>query len=311
MKQFGSILLALASLPLLGAAPPRSDVERAFRAQTPARHQGYRDTCAVFSIVAIIEAYLLRDGLADTNLDFSEEWLQYLAGRSSFGESSFIEQDYELIRMYGLADESLYPYSKQVPYRKNPKLIEASDEELLDKASKLYDPAFQAARADARRKLPNLLPHLGGIETIPYEEAKAHLARGEFLLLELDFYCGAWNHNCAGDLGIGRDLTQHNMGVVGFPAPGSLDEKISRQHPSKHSILLIGYDDSVSVPTRVKMNNGELKEFRYQGVFYFKNSLGTYFGKTFNFGGKPYPGFGMITQEYVMRYGKLLKLNWR
>ena len=67
-----------------------------------------------------------------------------------------------------------------------------------------------------------------------------------------------------------------------------------------HSVLLIGYDDTVSVTYKRLMKDGTTKEVTRTGVFYFKNSWNKQkFGKTFKLGKKKIPGFGMIVQDYA------------
>jgi hypothetical protein len=154
--------------------------------------------------------------------------------------------------------------------------------------------------------------HLGKAEVLKSPSAiKESLRRGNFLILDHEFFCGAWNHPCANEMNLGRDALQFSRGIVGFPELGSLDYSRSKADPSSHSILVIGYDDNVTITTKQKMLDGSIREFTYKGVYYFKNSLGTYFGKEFQLGNQKYPGFGMMAQAYAERYGQFTTINWR
>ena len=130
------------------------------------------------------------------------------------------------------------------------------------------------------------------------------------LILEAEFFYGAWNHRKADSLGIERDLNNWNQGIIGYPEEGSMDRKVSPNSPAGHSVLVVGYDDDAVVSTRVKMEDGSYKTFQYKGVYYFKNSWGpANFAATAKIAGVAAAGYGTITQKYAHEYGSFFKFS--
>jgi C1A family cysteine protease len=143
-------------------------------------------------------------------------------------------------------------------------------------------------------------------------EARGLLDSGRPVTLDIDFYYGAWNHRKATEYGISRDQSQWEAGIVGYPESDTIDEQQSRIHRAGHSIVIVGYDDSVEVTTQIAMTDGSTKTFTRKGVYYFKNSWGTEkFGVKFSVEGKNFPGYGMITQDYAHDYGQFYKFGWK
>ena len=139
--------------------------------------------------------------------------------------------------------------------------------------------------------------------------AKTLLRQGIPLTMGHDFFYGAYNHRKATEYGINRDLENWNKGIIGYPEYGSVDRVESRKHRAGHSVLIVGYDDNKEVTTRVKMQDGTIKEFTYKGVYYFKNSWGTgSFGSEMEIDGVRYPGYGMMTQKYAHEFGSFYQL---
>jgi len=87
-------------------------------------------------------------------------------------------------------------------------------------------------------------------------------------------------------------------------APNAEDREKSLENRAGHSILLIGWDDNLSVPKRDAEGNQILNEDgepeMETGFFLFKNSWGTgSFGTANEFG----PGYGWISFDYVREHG--------
>jgi|GEM_PF-545779 len=308
------------------SAATRNDVEGMIRIQTPVKSQGSRGTCSIFSATAMLESLLVSTArFSAAGTDLSEEWLEYVLMTANYSgtDGSNSPQNFQAFARTGSAIESLLPYlgddwttaSTQLSARRcaglqsidlkrcllghrNPYLIGASDAELSTQGSPLFDLEFMRARQSAFELRDTYLRNGQSGEISP-ADAKRLLIQGVAVTLDIDFFYGAWNHRLADTLGIGRSETEWLQGIVTFPAPGSADEAKSRQKPAGHSILLVGFDDDVVVTTRKIMTDGSIKEFTYRGVYYFKNSWGSGgFGTTFTLGGKIYPGYGMMVQDY-------------
>jgi hypothetical protein len=312
--------------------PPRSDVDAMLSFQTPARSQASRGTCTFFSTVGLLESELIEFQGFPKDTDLSEQWLTYVVTRNQVTDGSGSIPNFQALMASGMVNEPVMPYegaqwtsageseaSKKrcggVPSRLLKSCLVSHYDPRLFNASapwlKEHDPEFLAIREEAERFRQNSLSGAPGsrfqVRTI--DEAKNLLAGGTPLTLDIDFYYGAWNHRKADEFGIKRDLDRWDKGVVGYPAGGSMDRAISPRHRAGHSVLVLGYDDGVTVVTPVLMTDGSWKTFSYRGVYYIKNSWGTQgFGRGFKIHGDSYPGFGMITQRYTHEMGAFYKL---
>src|SRR5262249_37730670 len=139
---------------------------------------------------------------------------------------------------------------------RDPRLLEASDEDLEGKGQDgtLKDQAFLDLRERAKEVKAQYLDKRfssAGFHVADTEQVKNILKRGDYVTLDIDFYYGAWNHREAadGELGIGRNLSDWARGIVGYPEADSLDVEKSREKPAGHSVLIVGYDDTVKVRT--------------------------------------------------------------
>jgi len=267
--------------------------------------------------------------------DLSEEWLEYLAVRGSDDDGSWASRNFYLLKKSGVLRESHWPYdpsewtefdelsekycgklkNQEKLYKscllihRDPRLLDASDDELKNEQSELYDLEFLKFKETA----PKVRDELNVVFTknLNYayseKEVKALLDQGQPLILGIDFYYGAWNHRLMTEYGIGeRNMESWNSGVVGYPSLGSLDREISVKPKNRagHAIVIIGYDDNVVVTQKIKMKNGHMKTYHYKGVYYFKNSWGAdSFGKDMVLEGEKSPGYGMITQRYAHEFG--------
>jgi hypothetical protein len=139
--------------------------------------------------------------------------------------------------------------------------------------------------------------------------AKSVLRKGEPIVLEVDFFYGAWNHAKAPLYGIERDLDLWKKGIVTNPERGSIDFEESNKHSMGHSVLVVGYDDNKIITRTIKMTDGTSKTFTYKGVYYFKNSWGTdNFASDAKIGNVKIPGYGMIVQKYAEDQGAFFRL---
>lgn len=322
---------------------PSSDVLSTIQLQSPVRSQGSRGTCSIFSATALVEFLLIRQGQADAfNVDLSEQYLQYMVNAGSTSEGSNASRNFYAIlgksgrakRDSGMAQERTLPYnssaltqfstlgSKRCGHldgqslescliiQRDPENIYRSIEELLDSSRPYYDPNLARARQEAREFKQKYLGNARYKRVYTTSEAKKSLEQGEVVILELDFYYGAWNHSQSAGLGLQRNMQHWYQGIVGYAPYGSMDRRESLKKRAGHSIVLVGYDNEKTVETKVLMKDGSEKTFTYQGVYYFKNSWGTSsFGKDFEYKGQKLPGYGMITQEYAHSEGSFYKFS--
>lgn len=314
----------------------RGGFETLIEWMTPVRSQGKRGTCSIFSATAMLESMLLLKNHLDVDpddLDLSEEWLEYLVMQGRTKEGSHSTKNFGALRRYGFVLESTWPYVGEkwentlsgLPRtrcgdlsgrtlescllgHRNPRLLAATDELLMDSAHELFDPEFLEIRNEAQKNrdrfLKDYMSRRGGFFVWRTSQVKELLRQGIPLTAGMDVYYGSWGHRKAETYGIGRDLEQWYSGIVGFPEADSLDEQISPTHSAGHSILIIGYDDEREFTTKMTMKDGTTQTFHYKGVYYFKNSWGTEgFGREFEIDGKRYPGYGMISQDYIHEFG--------
>lgn len=311
----------------------KSDTHHLISMQTPVRSQMARGTCSIFSATALLEAMLRIDHQFSEALDLSEQFLQYTATRyrSSDGSSSW--RNFQKIYSHGLPQEETLPYEPfewttldSSPLARercghleglwtlksclignfDPDYLSLSDDELLQK-----QPDLLKARSEASSLREQYVqPQLGASTYVSFtDEIKSLLRKGVPLTLDIDFYYGAWNHRRSTEKGIPRDLDQYERGWVGYPLRGSVDWIESRKDPVGHSVVIVGYDDSVEVELVHLMPDGSEVQRTYQGVYYFKNSWGTTaLGSRFELDGRLYPGYGQIIQDYAHEQGTFYRL---
>lgn len=321
-------------LPLLSKPPIRSDIKALIASQSPVKSQISRGTCSIFSATAMLEAMLIKQYGFSTTTDLSEEWLEYLITRRKASEGSSSYSNFRAFINWGSAEESLLPYigyewklieagtlsearcghlanANEFSLKacllghRDPDLLDLSDAELETKDSELLVARKNAA--ELRDQYIKINQHDFIVSNV--NSIKSLLASGTPVTLDMDFYYGAWNHRKTVELGIPRNLDHWNKGIVGYPLKESVDSIQTKTDPAGHSILVVGYDDSVEVELEHLMPDGTLIKNKYIGVYYFKNSWGTAgFGIDFTLDGINYPGYGMIVQDYAHEYGTFYKL---
>jgi hypothetical protein len=309
-----------------------NNILQTLRLQTPVKSQGRRGTCSIFSATALLESYLLRKGLNREMIDLSEEWLEYLVMQGQTSDGSYTGKNFHLLKKWGTVREQVWPYDPSAwsldfgkgqqecgPLtgvnqksclfgHRNPALLYASNEQLQDQNGALYDPEFAIIRSKAtefRDRLKASWGQLSRIYSITNENSiKDLLDRNIAVIVDMDFYYGAWNHSSAGKYGLLRDLNNWDKGIVDYPERGSLDRIESQKNRAGHSVVIIGYNDNIAVTYEKKMQNGEVKTFTRKGVYYFKNSWGKdSFGRSMVINGQAAPGYGMVTQDYAHEAG--------
>ncbi len=311
---------------------PANDVKEVISYQTAVKSQAARGTCSIFSATAYLEGLLVKKGAFNNSLDLSEEWLEYVAVRNRSDDGSSGWSNFSAIKDYGMPSEQTLPYIGEdwreafnplkdvrcgkltgsaktscLIVHRDPTMLEMTDAQVMAKYS---DKEFVNARAEAASfKKKNLKFANSNFMIYDVSEVKELLQKGTPVVLEVDFFYGAWNHRKADEYGIGRNLDHWAKGIVTYPESGSIDEIESRKNPAGHSILVVGYDDNKIVERTIKMKDGSMKKFTYKGVYYFKNSWGTSsFGANFEVDGERFPGYGMMVAKYAEEQGQFFKM---
>lgn len=314
-----------------------SDTRGLIAKQSSVKAQGMRGTCSIFSATALFESMLIIVRNLSTQIDYSEEWLEYLVTRNSQSDGSTSWANFSALFKYGTPDELVLPYigetwdsvgtsvasklrCQNVPSNlqksclvahRDPRLLAANDSELSNRSGPLFDLEFLNARKAASEMREKYLAHTNERFSVPSTQAiKQLLDQGIPVTLDIDFYYGAWNHRKTTELGITRNMDHWHQGIVGYPEQGSLDRKKSLEDPAGHSVVIVGYDDDIEVTTQIQMANGSTQTFKHKGIYYFKNSWGTEsFGKDFLLDHVRFPGYGMITQDYAEDFGSFFKIE--
>ena len=301
---------------LFAGAPKADQIPREFKAdevlppsftdlvaaQSPVKSQGSRGVCSIFSTVALMEHLYITAGADD--LDFSEQYLQWSAKfqvgafRNTSGSSASVNLD--AVNRFGIVVESLWPYeSVQWGPGNDPACDPMADGDEDDEgmATRCYTNGEPPAAAQSGQKFR--LP-VGRFLSVL--DVKNHLKnRQTAVIADLDFFYQSWNHR--------RSTLPTNKGYwdQGYVLyPNDTDKRVSLEKRAGHSIVLVGWDDTLEVPVmdasgaQVIGSNGEPVVER--GFYLFKNSWGTAgFGIQNDFGA----GYGWISQRYVREFGSI------
>lgn len=310
--------------------PPKSDTQKIISLMTSVKSQKSRGTCTIFSTTGLLEAMLIKNGLADNSIDLSEEWLEYMIMTQKTDEGSSVSKNIKKLRFFGHVTEQTWPYvgakwktlddhplarprcghlagdpllSCLFGHR-DPSLLRASDSIVMSKDEDFFNIREEAREFLKNYDLRNNIPKQSNYR-IPVEEVKKKLSTGTPVIAGIKLYYGSWNHSKTDKFEIQpREKKIWYNGIVGFPEPGSKDRRIGNERGGGHSIILIGYDDNIEVKGRLLMEDGSWKKTTYKGVYYFKNSWGVRgFGRDFELNGQRMPGYGMITQKYLHELG--------
>jgi C1A family cysteine protease len=87
-----------------------SDTLEIIRNQSPVKAQKERGTCSMFSTVAYVEGALIKERLADSSIDLSEEWLQFISLNNAPSDGSSAANNFNQVLSYGLSNETTMPY---------------------------------------------------------------------------------------------------------------------------------------------------------------------------------------------------------
>lgn len=235
---------------------------------TPIKDQAGRGTCVAFASVALVET-MLREN-RNQFVDLSEQYI-FWASKALEHDKPHTEdsEPVDMLRAMaaiGVPMEAAWPYEKRGWYDDK---VHHPDCFAAYRKNEDNIPIHCVTNGDPpsqARNAPRL--RIAGMKTVPSspEALTALLRRGIPVEVALDFYDGAWSFNHP-------ESQPFKAGIVATPQPG--DKK-----DGGHAVVLVGYDlDSQ--------------------VYLFKNSWGTD-----DWGSQsPHPGFGVISMEYIRRYG--------
>lgn len=295
---------------LLAGAPKADEIPAEFKAdevlptsfselletQSPVGNQGSRGVCSIFATTSLMEhLYLVEGSMSDP--DFSEQYLQWSAkvqvGDFPNTSGSNASSNLEAISEFGIPEEGAWPYeSTQWGAGQDPAC--SGDEGLPTRCYTNGDPP-QAALDAEKFFLP-------ASRWLSRSDIKAHmLNRRTAVVVGFDFFYQSWNHRRSS---LPVNTGYWNEGYVLYP--NERDKQVSRQARAGHAILLVGWDDTLEVPTvdengaQVIGSNGQPVVER--GFYIFKNSWGTSsFGINNQFGA----GYGYISQRYIHEFGSM------
>jgi subtilisin-like proprotein convertase family protein len=304
--------------------------------QSPVSNQQSRGVCSIFSTVGLMEHLYIKasaetegatdwaEVFRDEQKQFSEQYLQWavkspVVGVEAFPDSSGsnARSNLRAIAEHGIPQEQVWPY---VGHKLSDAECTGEDKPTFcftqgDKDGTLPDDIEAKFESDA----PKLYTLPGPNWMWPdVEQIKIHMKKKETgVIVGLDFYYQAWNH---GGSNLPTSEEYSRKGYVTYPNEADQEFSEKEENRAGHSILLIGWDDTMKVQKRnkegellYKSESGELlpksevgedapKAFE-KGFFLFKNSWGTGFGSDMpeDLGG---PGFGWISYKYVSEYGR-------
>lgn len=264
--------------------------------QSPVRNQGGRGTCSIFATVALMEQLYTLEG-SIVAPDFSEQFLQWSAkvelGSFPNTDGSNQVQNIRAIQRYGIVEESVYPYQTRAwSTADDPRCSGASDQPTICYTNGTPPESVLAAR---RWTLP-----AGRYVNCNPRSLKAYMTENQAgVITSVEFFYQAWGH---GGSGLTVDRAGYRNGWVRSPSAADVED--SKRNPAGHAVLLVGWDDTLTVP-RINADGTPTVDAQGapvvdRGFFLFKNSWGAgSFGAANPFGA----GYGWISMDYIAEYG--------
>ena len=309
--------------------PLKTDTHSQIKLHTNVKSQKSRGTCTMFSTIGFIEHLLIKQRGYPSDIDLSEEWMEYIIMTKKTTEGSSTSKNFRSVLKNGFVSELTLPYigqrwrelstldrssercshlsSNQLEScllgHRDPRLLTMNESEVMS-----LDAEFLPIKSEATRNttvINDLIKSKKSYRLKKLSQVKTLLAEGNSLIMGTKLYYGAWNHSKTDKLNIQKRVkARWYEGIVAYPESGSVDRRISFEQGGGHSLIIVGYDDEVVIENKMLMEDGTWKEFSYKGVYYFKNSWGVRgSGKRFVLDGVTYPGYGMITQKYAHEFG--------
>lgn len=268
--------------------------------QTPARNQGRRGTCTIFSTTALMESLYMREGTI-ANPDFSEQFLQWSTKtelrRFTDGEGSNNEANLQAIARFGTVLESDWAYESAAWGASNDPMCVGEEEMRPTRCFTNGEPPASALMAQ-RYTLP-----AGRWMNSSADSIRSYMVNNQLpVVVSGTFFYQSWSHG-----GSMLPVSQENKrrGIVQYPS--AEDQTDSRMRPAGHGILLVGFDADMRVQRINGMGQPEVNamgEPVYDtGFFMFKNSWNNTWATEQVPGTTEHPGgFGWISFRYVREF---------
>lgn len=271
--------------------------------QTPVRNQASRGVCTVFSTTALMESLYMREG-SMPNPDFSEQFLQWsskVEGRrflTSGGSNN--EANLAAITRFGTVAESAWPYETSAWTATNDPGC-AMPEAMRPVQCHTNGQPPAAALAAPRM----FLPQARSIRSTPASIRSYLVANRVPVVISGTFFYQAWNH---GGSMLPVSAENSRRGVIQYPS--AEDRADSMMRPAGHGILIVGYDDAMSIQRTNAMGQPEVdamgRPVMETGFWLIKNSWGDRAGR---FGSEQVPGttvhptgYGWLSMRYVSEF---------
>ena len=284
--------------------------------QSPVRNQGGRGVCSIFSTVALMEHLYLTAGHG--NLDFSEQFLQWSAKFNEqaypYTSGSSPEANLRAISHHGL------PLEADWPYESNP--WGAREDAACGKVSCTRGSDCETGSCKNKVCEAPTRCHTNGEPPESARQAKAYfLNEGRYLstrsikdhiqfkktavVVGLDFFYQAWNHR-----GSPLPVNSDNWAQGYVLTPNAKDIEESHKKRAGHSVLIVGWDDELTVARRDEdgaiMRDAEGEPIVDKGFYLFKNSWGT---TSFGIKNPQGPGYGWISKAHVEAHGSAARVT--
>ncbi len=259
--------------------------------QSPVKSQASRGVCSIFSTVALMEHLYIAAG--DRNPDFSEQYLQWSVknevGAFPNTSGSSADSNVEAISEYGIVKEADWPYETREWNTSNDPACNGG-ENLPTRCYTNGEPPASAKEA-TKYKLP-----AGRWVNSRTDSIKGHMTNKKTaVVIGGTFFYQAWNHRASS---LPTNQAYWREGYV--LSPNAEDRTKSLEKRAGHSILLVGWDDTLEVQKVDKDGNEVVDDqgrpVMEKGFFIFKNSWGT---GSFGVNNPHGDGYGFISYRYV------------
>lgn len=264
--------------------------------QSPVRNQASRGVCSIFSTTALMEHLYIAEGTLK-NPDFSEQYLQWAVKTQTKAftdtEGSNAQSNIDTIFKYGIPEESSWPYQGR-PWSSSNDASCTGDSRPVKCYTNGEPPAGASAELFYLPKGRWVSPRKDSIKAFLTNNKQAVVAG-------MTFFYQAWNHR-------GSPLTVSNAlwrkGIITYP--NATDKEKSLASRAGHSILIVGWDDTLEVEKRdgdgkpvIGTDGAPEKE---KGFWIIKNSWGT---GSFGVENPNGDGYGYLSMAYVQEYATI------
>jgi subtilisin-like proprotein convertase family protein len=262
--------------------------------QSPVRDQGERGTCTAFTAIGLMESIYRSERLSE-NPDFSEQFLHWsVKNELGFGarmEGSSVDRVVETLNRFGVVEEGLWPYeSVRWTTEDDPQCVGDS------RPTRCYTNGNPPAAA--RSATRSFLASHRYVRSTRRSIQGHMVTRRTPVAIGGDMFYQAWNHVRSN---LSRDYESWRAGIIRYPNAADIAD--SREDPSGHAVLIVGWDEDMEVP-QINENGEQVigtggQPEMERGFFLIKNSWGTdSFGADHPMGA----GYGWISMRYVEEF---------